>query len=249
MAASVAVMLATALIYPKRDYEEDKVHDLRIDLENKLVSMEEVVNEVFQIDLGIGDKISGTKIESNIPATGQFPDISLDKDILMRRIKNGGGIGFGVIPEGKISLDAKAKRLEVTVGKTDRNLYLKGYIADVYKDGRWVYSGNVSNDVTYATEFMEGKEHLGFYASRQKINVANVGDKSQVDFIPYFMKESAYDFQYSPQGGVVSKYSKHGYYTRYDTSLDDITLPSFNFKGSDWEILSMSEEVLVSDEE
>lgn len=248
MLASLAVILTMALVYPKREYEEKKAGDLRTDLENKLVDMETVINKALEIDLGISDKIKGNRDDEEI-GIGELPEIPIDLDKLKDRIKNGGGIGFGVIPEGKINLDANEKRLEVTVGKLEGNLYLKGYVADSYEDGRWVYSGNVTKDKTYVTDFMDGKEYLDFFVSSQTINVDNVRDKSGVDFIPYFIKESAYDYQYNSEGGVTSHYSKHGYFTRYDISLDDITLPTFSFKGSDWEGMSMSGGAFVNDDE
>ena len=248
MLASLAVMVTMALVYPKSDYEEGKAIDIRVNLENKLVDMEEAINKALEIDLGISDKI----IESHYgeeAGKGEIPNIFFDIDKLKDRIKNGGGLGFGVIPDGKINLDGKEKRLEVTLGKLEGNLYLKGYVADTYEDGRWVYSGNTTKDMTYANDFMGVKEALGFITSQQIIDIENVGDKSGVDFIPYFIKESAYDYQYNSKGGVESYYPTYGYFTRYDISLDDITNYSFSIKGSEWESASVYSGEFVSDGE
>lgn len=248
MVASLAVILTMALVYPKRDYEKKKAGEIRIDLENKLVDMEDVINKALEIDLGISDKLRENHYV-DVEGSGELPDIFFDIDKLMKRVKDGGGIGFGVIPEGKINLDAKDRRLEVTVGKLEGNLYLKGYVADVYEDGRWVFSGNSLYDKTYAVDFFNSREVFDFYVSQQTINIDNVGDKTGVDFIPYFIKESAYDYQYNTKGGVTSHYANHGYFTRYDVSLDDITSTSFSIKDSDWESVCESEGEFIGDEE
>lgn len=249
MVATLVVMLTTALVYPKADYEETEAKQLRKDLENSLVDMEAKLNEGFNIDLGIADKIVGENLPDIGEGKGELPDIKLDIDALMKRIKKGGGIGFGVIPEGEIDLDAKEKRLEVTLGKLQGNLYLKGYVADAYEDGRWVFSGATKQDITYATDFLIMKNEEDLFSPQQSIVVDNVNDNSGVDFIPYFTKENIYDYEYSDSGEVVSNYEDHGYFKKYDISLDDITSPRFSFGESVWSIACMNNSRFVSDEE
>ena len=251
MVVALLVMLTTALVYPKRDYEEKEAEKLKGDMEDKLLDLENYINDLLNSEIDLVDKVKDKdkEKEPNFLDGYNFPNLSLSVDKLKSRIKNGGGMGFGVIPEGKIKLDATKPRLEVTVGKLDSPLYLKGYVADTYENGRWIYAGIEFQDISYIEEILRNSEGVGFYSPRQNIVIKNVGEKSDVDFMPYFIKESAYAYQYSPQGGVVSRYSGNGYFSRYDISLDDITSTSFNFANSDWSIICHHNGLYVTDDE
>ena len=251
MVAALAVALVTALVFPKGDFEDKKADDMRKDLEDGMVKLETKLNNSFNLNLNITDKITGINEIDVGEGSGKLPDLPffLDVDKLKERVKDGGGMAFGVIPEGPISLDGDKEKLTVTVGKLTDNLYIKGYIADTYEKGRWAWNGRSYAEPQYVSKYLEGLESRSFVVSRNTVLVDSTKEGSGTEFIPYFLTKDAYGYEYNKDGSIKSFYKGHTFFLKYDVGLDDITDRDFRIEGSHWEDLCNRDGQYVSDDD
>lgn len=249
MVAALAVVMVTALVYPKRDFEEQHAGDMRTGLENEMVKLENKLNSSFDLNINLTDKILGINEIDMGKGSGELSNLPFDVGInaLKNRVKNGGGMGFGVIPEGAITLDGKKEKLTVTVGKLSDNLYIKGYTGDAYKDGRWAWSGGTNIGPQYVSDYLKSAEKSGFIASKNIVMVDSTKEGSGTEFIPYFIASDAYGYEYNKDGSIKSSYKGYTNFSKYDVSLDDITDRDFSIAGSHWEELCNSNGSHVSD--
>ncbi len=245
MAASLAVMLAMSAIYSKEQYEEKEAKEIRADLEDSLVDLEEKINKRFNLDIALTDELTG-RVDATIGDGGGAPIAFSDIEGLVDRIKKGGGLGYGAIPEGKIELDSETVRLEVYLGKMDRKIYLKGYTADTYNysNGRWRFLGDVRYDTYNVVPFLWDLESEGDTPNYQTVIVRNIRENSGAGFVPYFSEQ----FEYTTEGLTYGTGGRSNTYIRHDTQLDDITAYDFSLRDSQWAQLCQMNRYVSSEE-
>lgn len=251
MVAALMVVLVTSLVFPKDDYEKKKAGDMRDGLENELVSLEKKLNNSFNLGLDFADKINGINEIDVGEGEGKLPQLPFDVDIdkILKRVKNGGGMAFGVIPEGEISLDGTKEKMTVTVGKLTDKLYIKGYIADTYEDGRWGWNKKSYVEPRYAANYLRELEGRLYVVPYNMIIIDSTKEGSGTNFIPYFTRDVAYGHSYNEDGSILNSYEGQSYFFKYDVSLDNITDSGFEIVGSHWEELCNDYGKYVTDDD
>ncbi len=268
MLAVSVFLLAGYLTGLKDRYEEEYAIDMRKKLEDKAQDLQHYINENFKLNIkifGNDSRDNGFSLDNNDNKKNSLFefDFRRDKDKILSKLKKSGGLAFGNIPEGKINLDYKKERIVIETSSIDKEIYIKGYVADSYKPVKgFGFKGRTQEVHSTQIEVLQemirtGRAdadtdtvtYLDPEGDRRIITIRNK-EKDGMQYIPYFSVgagrngEIESDTWYNEDGRVYTEASE---FEQKLSAVVDISSPGFDVDVYRKEVNGGGEESYLSD--